>query len=183
MICLNLHAMRRNAGRYGIHRGAEPKKLHGVMADTSHQRGDAEENAAICLVFVSQQRTKDSIVAKAIERLSRRWRRMDRLLRLMIANWIVGMLVGIVCATLLLAFDFAGIRSLLWRSDMPITGALMLMAAFAFSFGGLVCAAAVMRGDDDDDHRGPPRGGRKSKLVSPQTLAFAAGARRSRASR
>ena len=105
--------------------------------------------------------------------LERRWRRMDRLPRMMIANWLGGMGVGVVCATLLLAFDVAGIRTLLWRSDMPITGTAMLMAAFAFTFGGLVCAAAVMRAGDDDD-RGPPRGGRKFKLAPQQPrLAFA----------
>ena len=90
---------------------------------------------------------------------------MDRLVRTMIVNWLGGMAVGIVCAALLLTFDVAGVRSLLWRSDMAFAGTLMLMAAFAFTFGGLVCAAAVMRADDDDDERGPPRGGRKFRLA------------------
>jgi len=98
---------------------------------------------------------------------------MDRLVRTMIVNWLGGMAVGVVCAALLLIFDVAGVRSLLWRSDMAVAGTLMLTAAFAFTFGGLVCAAAVMRADDDDD-RGPPRGRRKPRLAGRTSLAFAA---------
>ena len=98
----------------------------------------------------------------------------------MIVNWLGGMAIGVVCAALLLIFDVAGVRSLLWRSDMAFAGTLMLTAAFAFTFGGLVCAAAVMRADDDDD-RGPPRGGRRFRLAGRTGLAFAAGdARRGR---
>jgi len=94
-----------------------------------------------------------------LDTMRRRWRRMDSLVRAMIANWIAGMGVGLVCAFILLASDFAGIRSLLWRSDMAVAGTLMLCAAFAFTFGGVVCAAAVMRfGSDEDDE---PRGGRR----------------------
>ncbi len=120
------------------------------------------------------------ILINYFQQARRRWRRMDRLVRLMIANWIVGMAVGLVCATILLALDTAGIRSLLWRSDMPVVGALMLMAAFAFTFGGLVCAAAVMMANDDDD-LGPPRGGRKFRAAPRGPLAMAAVAvRRSR---
>ena len=107
----------------------------------------------------------------AMTEISRRWRRMDRLVRMMITNWLVGMVVGVVCSALVLTLDVAGLRTLLWRSDMAVTGTVMLMAAFAFTFGGLVCAAAVMMADDDDD-RGPPRGGRKFKLGSRPQLAF-----------
>ena len=97
-----------------------------------------------------------------------RWRRSDRLVRAMIANWLGGMGVGLVCALITLAMDFDGIRSLLWRSDMAIVGTLMFCAAFAFTFGGLVCAAAVMRfGSDDDDE---PRGGRRYRLRPEATL-------------
>lgn len=110
-------------------------------------------------------------------RVRRHWRRQDRLVRMMIANWIGGMLVGIVCAFLLLALDVAGLRSLLWRSDMPVAGTAMLMGAFAFTFGGLVCAAAVMRAGHDDD-LGPPRGGRKFRPATRRQYAFAGAAAR-----
>jgi hypothetical protein len=99
---------------------------------------------------------------------------------MMIANWIGGMIVGMICAVLLLSLDVAGLRTLLWRSDMPIAATLMLMGAFAFTFGGLVCAAAVMMAGHDDD-LGPPRGGRKLKFAQRPQLAFvSAGARRGR---
>ena len=91
---------------------------------------------------------------------SRRWRASDRLVRAMIVNWIGGMIVGVVCATLLLAFDFFGVRSLLWRSDVCALGAIMLLLMFAFTFGGIVCAAAVMQFGADDE----PRGGRGARL-------------------
>jgi len=103
---------------------------------------------------------------------------------MMIANWLGGMAIGVVCASLLLAFDIAGIRTLLWRSDMPIAGTAMLMLSFAFSFGGLVCAAAVMRAGDDDDDKRPPGGGRRFKLAPQQPrLAFATIPAHSRAHR
>ena len=106
-----------------------------------------------------------------------RWLRMDRLVRAMIVNWIGGMGVGLICAALLLAYDFAGVRTLLLRSDMFITGTLMLFAAFAFTFGGIVCAAAVMRfGSEDDDE---PRGGRRSRVSrEPRPVLAMAPARR-----
>jgi len=114
------------------------------------------------------------------ERARQSWRRQDRLVRMMITNWIVGMFVGVFCAVILLSLDVAGLRTLLWRSDMPIAATLMLLGAFAFTFGGLVCAAAVMMAGHDDD-LGPPRGGRKFKLAQRQQFALAsAGARRGR---
>jgi hypothetical protein len=82
---------------------------------------------------------------------------MDRVVRAMIVNWFGGMIVGLVCAGLLLAFDVMGIRSLLWSSDAFLVGTVTLFASFAFSFGGVVCAAAVMRFGSDDDEE-PPRG-------------------------
>jgi len=102
---------------------------------------------------------------------------------MMIVNWVGGMAVGVVCASILLLFDVADIRTLLWQSDMPVAGTLMLLAAFAFTFGGIVAATAVMRMGDDDDE--PPRGGRKFKLQPTPRPAYATvaahpGARRTR---
>ena len=73
----------------------------------------------------------------------------------MAVNWAFGMGIGLFCGALLLAFDVFDLRSLLWRSDIPLAGAAMLCAAFAFTFGGVVCAAAIMQLDDEDDS---PRG-------------------------
>ena len=51
------------------------------------------------------------------QRARRNWRRQDRLVRMMIANWVGGMVVGVVCAVLLLALDVSGLRTLLWPSS------------------------------------------------------------------
>ena len=90
----------------------------------------------------------------------RRWGARQPLVRAMIVNWAFGMAIGVFCALLLLAFDFFGIRSLLWRSDMLIVGVAMLCAVFAFTFGGVVCAAAVMSFGANDEAGAKPRGRR-----------------------
>lgn len=102
----------------------------------------------------------------------RRWGARDRLVRGMIVNWAFGMAIGVFCALLILAFDFVGLRSLLWRSDALIPGVVLLCASFAFTFGGVVCAAAVMSLGADDDSRAKPRGLRlRSALRSRPTPA------------
>ena len=88
----------------------------------------------------------------------RRWGRRHRLAQAMVLNWAFGMSIGVFCAALLLAFDIFGVRSLLWRSDVAFVGSAMLCAAFAFTFGGVVAAAAVMQLDESgDEPRGRPR--------------------------
>jgi hypothetical protein len=94
---------------------------------------------------------------------------MDRLVRAMIVNWFGGMIAGLVCAGLVLAFDVMGIRALLWSSDVFLAGTITLFASFAFSFGGVVCAAAVMRFGSDEDK--PPRGRRSRAKPSARALA------------
>jgi hypothetical protein len=88
----------------------------------------------------------------------RRWGQRHRLAQAMILNWAFGMGIGVFCAALLLVFDIFDIRSLLWRSDIAFVGSAMLCAAFAFTFGGVVAAAAVMQLDESDDE---PRGRRR----------------------
>lgn len=87
----------------------------------------------------------------------RRWGQRHRVAQAMVLNWAFGMAIGVFCASLLLVFDIFGIRSLLWRSDVAFVGTAMLCAAFAFTFGGVVAAAAVMQIDDSSD---APRGRR-----------------------
>lgn len=102
----------------------------------------------------------------------RRWGPRDPLVRAMVANWAFGMAIGVFCAALMLAVDFFGVRSLLWRSDARLIGVAMLCAAFAFTFGGVVCAAAVMGFGADETSQGKPRGGRgRSTPRPPSTLA------------
>jgi hypothetical protein len=55
----------------------------------------------------------------------------------MIVNRAFGMAIGPSCPGLLLAFDFAGVRSLLWRSGALISRVALLCAGFAFTFGGV----------------------------------------------
>ncbi|MGA2495577.1 MAG: hypothetical protein ABSF67_22025 [Roseiarcus sp.] len=88
----------------------------------------------------------------------RRWGQRHRLAQAVILNWAFGVSIGAFCAGLLLAFDIFGLRSLLWRSDVAFVGTAMLCAAFAFTFGGVVAAAAVMQFDESDDE---PRGRRR----------------------
>ena len=88
----------------------------------------------------------------------RRWRRMDPLVRAMILNWALGMLAGLACAGFILVFDAFGVRSLLWRSDILLPGVALLCAGFAFTFGGVVCATAVMTFGADDGSEGKPKG-------------------------
>ena len=88
----------------------------------------------------------------------RRWSARHRVARAMILNWAFGMAIGVFCAALLLAFDLFGVRSLLWRSDIAFVGSAMLCAAFAFTFGGVVCAAAVMSLGADEENGARPRG-------------------------
>jgi hypothetical protein len=102
----------------------------------------------------------------------RRWGRRHRPAQMMIVNWAFGMAIGVFCAALLLGFDIFGVRTLLWRSDVAFVGSAMLCAAFAFTFGGVVAAAAVMQLDDSEDR---PRGRRRGTRASrPQQWAKAA---------
>ncbi len=89
----------------------------------------------------------------------RRWRGMDRVLRMMLVNWLLGLGVGACLAVTMLAFDVLGLRTLLWRSNVAVLGTALFVALFATSFGGIVAATAAMcAGQDDDDE---PRGGRR----------------------
>jgi len=90
----------------------------------------------------------------------RRWRRTDRVVRMLLVNWLTGLAVGAGLASGMLAFDVMGLRTLLWRSDVAVLGTGLFVGFFAFSFGGIVAATAAMRaGQDDDDE---PRGGRRA---------------------
>ena len=112
----------------------------------------------------------------------RRWGQRHRLAEAMVVNWAFGMGIGVFCAALLLALDIFGLRSLLWRSDVAFVGAAMLCAAFAFTFGGVVAAPAVMQFDesDDDEPRGRRRGVQASRPEDPIAAVARAESRRRR---
>ncbi len=111
----------------------------------------------------------------------RRWGERHRLARAMVLNWAFGMAIGVFCASLLLAFDIFGLRSLLWRSNIAFVGSAMLCAAFAFTFGGVVAAAAVMQFDESDDEpRDRRRRARPSRARQPVAAPVRAEAPRRR---
>jgi hypothetical protein len=92
---------------------------------------------------------------------------LDPLVVYMIFHWVLGALLGALFATAVLIFDPFGLRPLMHDSGMGVVAAFMLYVGFMTSFGGLVCAAAVMFPPDDDE---PPRGGLRGN-VTPATWA------------
>jgi hypothetical protein len=96
---------------------------------------------------------------------SRAWtqaKRIDPLVRYMIFHWALGALGGALCTTVLLVFDPFGMWPLIHDSGMGLPAIFLLYVGFMTSFGGLVCAAAVMFPPKDDD---PPRGGLRGNVV------------------
>ena len=70
--------------------------------------------------------------------------RRHPLLKLMIVNWLLGMIAGLLCAVIVLLLDVGHLRSLLENSDLVWPGLILLFGGFALTFGGVVCATAVM---------------------------------------
>jgi hypothetical protein len=95
----------------------------------------------------------------------RRPKKLDPLVRYMIFHWALGMLGGALCVTLLLVFDPFGLWPLIHDSGLGIEAVFLLYVGFMTSFGGLVCAAAVMFPPSDDDK--PPRGGLRGNVLPP----------------
>ena len=91
-----------------------------------------------------------------------RRKKLDPLVRYMLFHWMLGMLGGALCTTLLLVFDPFGIWPLIHDSGMGVPAIFLLYIGFMTSFGGLVCAAAVMFPPDDDD---TPRGGLRGNVI------------------
>jgi hypothetical protein len=89
-------------------------------------------------------------------------KRRDTLVRYMILHWVLGALGGALCTTALLLFDPFGIWPLIHDSGLGVPAIFLLYVGFMSSFGGLVCAAAVMFPPKDDD---PPRGGLRGNVV------------------
>ena len=88
--------------------------------------------------------------------------RLDSLVRYMIVHWVLGALGGALCTTALLVFDPFGMWPLIYDSGMGVEAIFLLYVGFMTSFGGLVCAAAVMYPPKDDD---PPRRGLSDNVV------------------
>ena len=93
----------------------------------------------------------------------RRPKKLDPLVRYMIFHWMLGMLGGALCVTLLLVFDPFGLWPLFHDSGLGVEAISLLYIGFMTSFGGVVCAAAVMFPPKDDDE--PPRGGLRGNVT------------------
>jgi hypothetical protein len=90
-------------------------------------------------------------------------KRLDPLVGYMIFHWVLGALAGALFATALLIFDPFGLRPLMNDSGMGAEAAFLLYVGFMTTFGGLVCAAAVMFPPKDDDL---PRGGLRGAVTA-----------------
>jgi hypothetical protein len=86
----------------------------------------------------------------------------NSLVRYMMFHWLLGALLGALFATALLVFDPFGIRPLMHDSGTGAAGAFLLYVGFMTTFGGIVCAAAVMFPPKDGD---PPRGGLRGNVT------------------
>jgi hypothetical protein len=80
------------------------------------------------------------------------------IVRLVVTNWILGAVAGILCAGLLLGLDLGGLRGLMFReSTTAMAGVALLFGGFAVTFGSAVCGSAIMSlGARDETGAGTP---------------------------
>ena len=86
----------------------------------------------------------------------------NRVLRIMLRNWALGIGTGFLCAGLVLALDVAHLRHLLLQSDAAVIGLALLFGGFGATFGGLVAGTAIMFPRDE---RESGRGGKALQLI------------------
>src|SRR5208282_5194409 len=98
---------------------------------------------------------------------NRRKDNSSRLVRLMIANWAFGGVVGLACAAAVLASNIGGIRVLMLQSDLMIPGLLLLFGGFAAFFGGVVCATAIMLLPTAEEKQSDRGGGEAAPVLLP----------------
>lgn len=89
-------------------------------------------------------------------------KKLDSLVRYMIFHWVLGALGSALCTTALLVFDPFGMWPLIHDSGTGVEAVCLLYVGFMTTFGGLVCAAAVMFPPKADE---PPRRGRRANVV------------------
>ena len=71
-------------------------------------------------------------------------RQFYQLIHVMAVNFVFGLAAGLTCAGVLLAFDFVGLRSLIWRADAATIDLIVFLGGFAETFGGFVAVTAIM---------------------------------------
>jgi hypothetical protein len=102
----------------------------------------------------------------------------SRLVRLMISNWALGWAVGFACAALVLLSNVGGLRDLMLSSDVMWQGLALLFGGFGFTFGGVVCATAIMLLPTDEETESDRGGGLSAPILLPAyVLARARAAR------
>ncbi|MGO9390469.1 hypothetical protein [Rhodoblastus sp.] len=97
----------------------------------------------------------------------RRKNSSNRLVRLMIANWAFGGVVGLACAAAVLVSNVGGIRVLMLKSDLMLAGLALLFGGFALFFGGVVCATAIMLLPTVEEKETGRGGGRAAPVLLP----------------
>jgi len=95
----------------------------------------------------------------------------NRLVRLMIANWALGWGVGAVCASGVLIANLAGLRDLMLSSQLMLQGLALLYGGFGITFGGVVCATAIMLLPTDEESWEGGGGARAPILLPTYALA------------
>jgi hypothetical protein len=101
----------------------------------------------------------------------------NRLVRLMVANWTLGWAVGIVCASAILLSNLAGLRDLMMSSQLMLQGIALLYGGFGLTFGGVVCATAIMLLPTDEESWEGGGGTRAPILLPAYALAKVRAAR------
>ena len=109
--------------------------------------------------------------------LTRAQRANRRLIRLMIVNWAFGWAIGAIAATAVLAVNLGGLRVLMMKSDLMWQGLALLFGGFGVTFGGVVCATAVMLLPTEEDETKPGGGARAPIFLPAYAFAKMRGAR------
>jgi hypothetical protein len=90
--------------------------------------------------------------------------KLDRLLpknpiwRFMVVHWGQGMLIGAVVTGAILTLDIGHLRTLMVHSNVLIPAGLLLFVGFATTFGGVLCASAVMGLEEKPEREEPELG-------------------------
>lgn len=83
--------------------------------------------------------------------------RDEPLLRLLAVNWLIGAGVAAALASVVLITDTAHLRSLMFASNEPWIGLILLFFGFMVTMCSVAMGTAIMmlpRDDDDDKHGG-----------------------------
>ncbi|MFC5386132.1 hypothetical protein ACFPLB_09155 [Aquamicrobium segne] len=68
----------------------------------------------------------------------------QQMLRFMALHALVGALIGAFAGFAIIWFDIGGIGSLIWKARNPVLAGLLIVAPFAFIFGGMATASAII---------------------------------------